>query len=142
MDILKQPLLQEKCCLSPASSITRPLINYLDRELTNHSGFPLGDTWLLATEIIAGICKVLNTSWSKVRDLLIKLTPPQNTAHILYAMLCVHDIMDEYMLLEIKNHPSISYEYVKFLAAHATFKEVQGLKKKVESVEKRVPETD
>jgi cell division protein ZapA (FtsZ GTPase activity inhibitor) len=57
-------------------------------------------------------------------------------------MLRVHDMMDEYMLLEIKNHPSISSEYVKFLAAHATFKEVQGLKKKVESVEKRVPEID
>jgi hypothetical protein len=60
----------------------------------------------------------------------------------LYAMLRVDDIMDEYMKLEIKNHPSISSEYVKFLVAHATFKEVQGLKKKFEMVEKRLPELD
>ncbi len=51
-------------------------------------------------------------------------------------------MMEEYMVLEIKNHPSISSEYVKFLAAHATFKEVQGLKKKVELFEKKVPEFD
>jgi hypothetical protein len=50
--------------------------------------------------------------------------------------------MDEYLKLKIKNHPSISSEYVKCLAAHAAFKEVQGLKKKFEMVEKRVPELD
>jgi hypothetical protein len=36
--------------------------------------------------------------------------------------------------------PSILSEFVKFLAAHAAFKEVQGLMKKLESFEKHVPE--
>jgi hypothetical protein len=131
--------------LSKSCKFTNKAFDYLstlNRELTERSGFPLGDAWLLATEILARICKALNTSRSEVRDISIKSSPLRNTARILYAMLRVHDMMDEYMLLEIKNHPSISSEYVKFLAAHATFKEVQGLKKKVESVEKRVPEID
>jgi hypothetical protein len=46
------------------------------------------------------------------------------------------------LLIDIKNHPAISSEYVKFLAAHASFKEVQVLKKKFEFVKKRVPEID
>jgi hypothetical protein len=57
-------------------------------------------------------------------------------------MLRVHDVMDEYLTLEIKNHPSISSEYVKFLAAHATFKEVNVLTKRLESSDKRIPELE
>jgi hypothetical protein len=131
--------------LSKSCKFTNKAFDYLstlNRELTERSGFPLPDAWLLATEIIARICKALNTSRSEVRDISIKSTPLRNTARILYAMLRVHDMMEEYMVLEIKNHPSISSEYVKFLAAHATFKEVQGLKKKVELFEKKVPDFD
>jgi hypothetical protein len=131
--------------LAKSCKFTNKVFEYLtnlNRELTDRSGFPLGDAWLLSTEIVARICKSLNTTRSEVRDISIKSTPIRNTARILYAMLRVHDVMDEYMKLEIKNHPSISSEYVKFLAAHATFKEVQGLKKKFEMVEKRLPELD
>jgi hypothetical protein len=34
-------------------------------------------------------------------------------------------MMDEYIKLKIKNHPSISSENVNFLTAHATYKELQ-----------------
>jgi hypothetical protein len=53
-------------------------------------------------------------------------------------MLKVHDVMAEYLKLEIKNHPSVSSEYVKFLASHASFKDVQVLKKRLETMEKEV----
>jgi hypothetical protein len=105
-------------------------------------GFPLIDGWLLATEIVARVCKALNTAQSEVRDVSTKSTPHRNTARILYAMLRVHDIIEDYMTLEIKNHPSVSSEYVKFLAAHATFKDVVGLKKRCDHVEKRIPEIE
>jgi hypothetical protein len=45
-------------------------------------------------------------------------------ARVLYAMIWVHDVMDEYLKIEIENHPSISSEYVKFLASHASFKDM------------------
>jgi transcriptional regulator NrdR family protein len=48
----------------------------------------------------------------------------------------VHDVMAEYLKLEIKNHPSVSLEYVKFLAFHASFKDVQVFKKRLETMEK------
>jgi hypothetical protein len=51
-------------------------------------------------------------------------------------MLKVHDVMGEYLKLKIKNHPSVSSEYVKFLAAHGSLKEVQLLKKRIKAVEK------
>jgi hypothetical protein len=131
--------------LSKSLKFTNRVFEYLtntNRELTDRSGFPLGDAWLLATEIVARICKSLNTASSKIRDISIKSTPLRNTARVLYAMLRVHDVMDKYLKMKIKNHPSISSEYVKFLASHASFKDAQGLKKKEEGIEKRSSELD
>jgi hypothetical protein len=42
-----------------------------------------------------------------------------NTAKVLYTMLRTHDLVDESVQAEIKNHPIISSEYVKFLATHS-----------------------
>jgi hypothetical protein len=131
--------------LAKSCKFTNKVFEYLSTlnwEQTDCSGFPLGDAWLLSTEVVARICKLLNMARSKERDVLIKSRPIRNTARILYAMLRVHNVMNEYLKLNIKNHPAISSEYVKFLADHATFKEVQGLKKKFEMVEKQVPEMD
>jgi hypothetical protein len=103
--------------LSKSLKFTNRVFEYLtntNRELTDRSGFPLGDAWLLATKIVARICKSLNTARSEIPDILTKSTPLQNTARVLYTMLRVHDVMDEYLKMEIKNHPSISSEYVKF----------------------------
>jgi hypothetical protein len=58
------------------------------------------------------------------------------TAKILYGMLKVHDVMAKYLKFEIKNHPLVSSEYVKFLAVHGSFKEVQTIKKRLDIVEK------
>jgi hypothetical protein len=131
--------------LAKSLLFTNKLFEYLsntNRDLTKRSGFPPTDGWLLATEIVARVCKSLNTARSEVRDVSTKSTPLRNTARILYAMLRVHDVMDAYMVLEIKNHPSVSSEYVKFLVAHASFKEVQGLKKRFEFVDKKLPEME
>jgi hypothetical protein len=74
------------------------MFNYLSTtniDLADCAGFPLSDAWLLATKIVARICKSLNTVSSELRDLSIKLRPPRNTAHILYVVLHVHYVMDE-----------------------------------------------
>ena len=113
--------------LAKSLLFTNKLFEYLSNtncDLTDRSGFPLLDGWLLATEIVARVCKSLNTGRSEVRDVSTKLTPLWNTARILYAMLRAHDVMDSYMTLEIKTPPAVSSEYVKFLAAHAAFRDV------------------
>jgi hypothetical protein len=81
---LAQEMLAKSC------KFTNKVFKYLltlNRELTNCLGFPLGDAWLLSTEVIAHICKLLNTARSEVRDVSIKSSPIRNTARILYAML-------------------------------------------------------
>jgi hypothetical protein len=131
--------------LSKSLQFTDKMFDYLshtNRDLTERSGFPLSDAWLLATEIVARIFKSLNSALSDVRDILAKSSPLRNTARVLYAMLRVHDVMDEYLALEIKNHPSISSEYVKFLSAHSAYKEIQVLKKKLEAAEKRLTDME
>jgi hypothetical protein len=52
-------------------------------------------------------------------------------------MLKAHDVMAEFSNFEIKNHPSVSSEYVKFLASQASFKDTQSLKKKIELLKKQ-----
>jgi hypothetical protein len=92
---------------------TNHIFQYLsntNRELTDCSGFPLPDAWLLSTEVITCCCKALNMAQSEVHDISIKSTPLQNMVCMLYAMLRAHNIMEEYLKLKIKNHPSISSE--------------------------------
>jgi hypothetical protein len=55
--------------ISKPLKFTNQVFEYLtntNRELTDRSGFPLGDAWLLATKIVAQICKLLNTVCSKI----------------------------------------------------------------------------
>jgi hypothetical protein len=127
--------------LSTSIKFTNELFDYLTetyRDLTERSGFLITDAWLLASEVVARICKALNSSRSEVRSISAKSSSVRTTARILYGMLKVHDVMAEYLKLEIKNHPSVSSEYVKFLASHASFKDVQVLKKRLETMEKEV----
>jgi hypothetical protein len=69
---------------------------------------------------------------------LAKSSSVRTTARILYGMLKVHNVMAEYLKLEFKNHPSVSSKDVEFLASHASFKDVQILKKRLETMEKEI----
>lgn len=46
----------------------------------------------------------------------------------------MHDVIAEYLKLEMKNHPSVSSKNVDFFvfASHASFEDVQVIKKKIE----------
>jgi hypothetical protein len=125
--------------LSTSIKFVNELFDYLTdtyRDLTDRSGFLPNDAWLLATEVVARICKALNSSRSEVRSISAKSSSVRTTARILFGMLKVHDVMADYLRLEIKNHPSVSSEYVKFLASHASFKDVQVIKKRLETIDK------
>ena len=112
------------------------------RDLTERSGFLPEDAWLLTTQVVARVFKAMNTARSEIRSVTAKSSPTRNTAKVLFALLRVHDVMKEFLGQEIKNHPSISSEYVKFLASHMGYKDVLAVKKKLEAVEKRTSDTD
>jgi hypothetical protein len=119
--------------LSTSLKFVNKLFDYLTEtycNLTERSGFLITDAWLLLTEIIARVCKSLNSTRSEVQSILAKSSLIRTTARILYGMLKVHDVMAKFLKFEIKNHPSVSSEHVKFLASHGSFKEVQSMKKK------------
>ena len=44
--------------------------------------------------------------------------------------------------MEIKNHPAVSSEYVKFLATHVGFNEARSIRDSVLEVDKRVARLD
>ena len=64
----------------------------------------------------------------------IKNWSPESTCgHVLYAVFKTHDIMANYMSHKFENHPSVSTEYVKFLATNSGSEKVGKLTVSVES---------
>jgi hypothetical protein len=72
--------------------------------------------------------RLINPSSSKSR----------NTARVLFALMKTHELMAEYMKYEIRDHPSVASQYVKFLATHAGFAEEENMSSSMKTMEDRV----
>jgi hypothetical protein len=105
------------------------------RSLTKTSGFSEEDAWSLATQVVRGMFIHLSSARSNVRGVSPKSSPVRNTAVILHALLKTHEAMAEFMRHEIKNHPVVASEYVKFLATHTPVGQMRELTAKVQSLE-------
>ena len=112
------------------------------KELTDISKFPKPEAWLLVTQIVARIFRDMNAAKKGIRSVHPKTSGLTNTAKTLYAMLRIHEVMREYEELEIKNHPAVSSEYVKFLATHVGFNEARSIRDSVTEVDKKVQRFD
>jgi hypothetical protein len=112
------------------------------KELTDISKFPKPEAWLLVTQIVARIFRDMNAAKKGIRSVHPKTSGLTNTAKTLFAMLRIHEVMREYEELEIKNHPAVSSEYVKFLATHVGFNEARSIRDSVTEVDKKVQKID
>jgi hypothetical protein len=124
--------------LTDSVKLLKVLVEYLSelyRELTERSGFLPSEAWGLVTQCGRSVFMQL----TKMRETLGIIDPKdsayRNTARVLFAMLKTHDEMAKFVLAEIKNHPVISSEYVKFLASHAPNAAVRKLETKLAAVE-------
>jgi hypothetical protein len=80
---------------------------------------------------VRGIFIYLSNVRSEVRAISPRDSATKNTAKVLYTLLRTHVVMTELVQHEIKNHPIVSSEYVKFLATHSPNGEVRKLREEL-----------
>jgi hypothetical protein len=127
-----------KDMLSASVKLLKIFVEYISdlyRELTVRSGFLPEQAWGLVSQCGRAIFLQLSKSRARLGIIDPKDPAHRNTARVLFALLMTHDEMARFVLAEIKNHPVISTEYVKFLASHSPNADVRKLEARVTSVE-------
>jgi hypothetical protein len=145
-EIYEQPGFTEvahlaKAMLSESVKLLKIFVEYISnlyRELTDRSGFLPEEAWGLVSQCGRRVFLQLSKSRESLGIIHPRDSPYRNTARVLFAMLQTHDEMTKFVLAEIKNHPVISSEYVKFLASHSPMALVRRLETKMTAVESMV----
>ena len=102
------------------------------------AGFDSERSWALVTKLVYRIFSDMNKVRNGVENSLELTNPADLCGKVLFATLRTIDIQEEYMRHNIADHPSISSEYVKFLAMNSGLQKVAKLEKEVEVVQKAV----
>ena len=123
--------------LASSVKLEKMLMDYITsvyRKLVELSGFLPEDAWSLTTQVIRGIFVHMSNVRSEVRLVSPKDSPTKNTAKVLHTLLRTHVVMQDFVLHEIKNHPIVSSEYVKFLTTHSPNGEVRKLREDLKTM--------
>jgi hypothetical protein len=127
-----------KDMLSASVKLLKILVEYISelyRELTDRSGFLPEEAWGLVSQCTRAVFLQLSKSRESIGIIHPRESSYRNTARVLFSMLKTHDEMAKFVLAEVKNHPVISSEYVKFLASHSPNAAVRKLETKMTAVE-------
>ena len=124
--------------LSASVKLLKILVEYTSdvyRTLTIRSGFLPEQAWGLASQCVRGMFIELSKPREYLGDIDPRDSAYRNTARVLFVLLKTHDEMAKFVVAEIKNHPVMSTEYVKFLTAHSPFAAMRKLETRVTAVE-------
>jgi hypothetical protein len=111
------------------------LLNFIDKTYADliRSGFSVGSAWGLTTRLVVRIFEDIALVRAGVSSSFVIDDNLSNATTVLWATFQTHDAMADYLSLNFKNHPSISSEYVKFLASNSGIEAVgqltEGFKK-------------
>jgi hypothetical protein len=123
--------------LAASVKLLKMLMDYITsvyRKLVEMSGFLPEDAWSLTTQVIRGIFIHMSNVRSEVRTVSPRDSATKNTAKVLYTLLRTHVVMQDFVVHEIKNHPIVSSEYVKFLTTHSPNGEVRKLREDLKTM--------
>jgi len=129
-------------CLMCSVSFMDGLINYINntyRELTM-SQYSAKKAWYLVTSLSRRILEDVYEPRIGVLKALRTRKEIQVSTLIYYACLRSHAIMKEYRDLKFANHPSISSEYIKFLAHNSSYEVVENLQDRFKTMEGEIKE--
>jgi hypothetical protein len=130
--LLGKDLLVDSCAMSEAL-YTFISTSYDD---TMHSGkFDSGQAWALTSSFVKRIFTELSHVRVIARDGVHVDDPWSTGATFLFATLKAHVIMEQFMRLSIKDHPSISSEMVKFVCYSQPASDASALESRVTAVE-------
>ena len=123
-------------CLSASVTFFTQLFTCVDtiyKKLFNFSKVTTEQAWSLTTQVLDRILADLFVPKDNILNSIKNRSPESTCGHVLYAAFKTHDIMANYMSHKFENHPSVSTEYVKFLATNSGSEKVGKLTVSVES---------
>ena len=100
-------------------------------KLHNQSKFSAEASWCLTMQILDKVVEELFVPKEDVMTSVILGDPDSFCAHVLYACFQTHDIMADYVEHQFENHPSVSAEFIRFLATNSGSDRVEVLEAKV-----------
>lgn len=107
--------------LSQLAAWIQRLVSFIDRtweQLHILSGFTEDKAWELFTQLVASVFVDMGADRDNVFLALRHEDEGYTCRQVLWAIFKTHDRMEEYAQANSEAHPSISLEYVKFLASN------------------------
>jgi hypothetical protein len=125
-----------KCLTSTVSFLNQlfACVESIYKRLFNFSKFTTEQAWSLTTQVLDRILADLFIPMDNILQTLKTRNTPTTCAQVLLAAFKTHDIMSVYVSHKFENHPSVSTEYVKFLATNSGSEKVVKLTESLESV--------
>ena len=132
------------CELGVADSVSnlQRLIRWMDEtylDLTANS-FTKVSAWCLVTRLGARYFQELFKVRSGVSDTFVISDHRRLAAHVWYGVSRTHDVMKEFGVMDFKNHPAMSSEYVKFLATNSGMELIEAIDGKIKTVKDELKE--
>ena len=124
-------------CLGASVKFLTQLFGCVDviyKKLFNFSKFTTEQAWSLTTQVLDRILADLFVPRANISQSLKTRNTPTTCAQILLTVFKTHDIMATYVSHHFENHPSVSTEYVKFLATNSGSEKVVKLTETVEAL--------
>jgi hypothetical protein len=109
-------------------------VEVIYKKLLNFSKFTTEQAWSLTTQVLDRILADLFLPRENISQSLKTRNTPTTCAQIMFAAFKTHDVMASYIDHKFENHPSVSTEYVKFLATNSGSEKVVKLQEAVEAV--------
>jgi hypothetical protein len=127
--------------LNATVTFTTQLLGFIDslyQKLHSDSKFSVDQAWALTTQILDRICEDLYSPKEGVAEAMTVEDPASICSHLLWASFRTHDIMKVYLDSHFENHPTITAEYVKFLATNSGFDKVEQMEATVKLLKERL----
>ena len=100
-------------------------------KLHNQSKFSAEASWCLTMQILDKVVEELFVPKEEVMTSATLGDADSFCAYVLFSCFRTHDIMTDYVDLQFENHPSVSAEFIRFLATNSGSERVEVLEGKV-----------
>ena len=117
-------------CLSATVSFLTQLFGAIEsiyKRLFHYSKFTTEQAWTLTTQVLDRILADLYVPKDNAVQSLKTRDNRSKCAQVLFSAVKTHDVMSGYVAHKFENHPSVSTEYVKFLATNSGSEKVTKL---------------
>ena len=124
-------------CLTATTSFLNQLfacVESIYKRLFNFSKFTTEQAWSLTTQVLDRILADLYMPKDNLIQSLLTDNNKVTCSQVLLAAFKTHDVMAVYVAHKFENHPSVSTEYVKFLATNSGSDKVTKLGEKLDSL--------